>query len=142
VPPKATVPGRHSKKEIEPVEKATMIDFAQLGQGEVRTFRGADYGGMPVSFILDHSMPGGGPRLHRHTYDEVWILDEGEVTFTAGEQVLLARPGSVVVVPAGTPHKFQNTGTTPVRMVCIHPRAKMETEWLEPPTPPSLGASR
>jgi mannose-6-phosphate isomerase-like protein (cupin superfamily) len=110
--------------------KAKIVDFAELGEGDARTFRGADHGGMPVSFILDREKPGSGPALHRHPYDEVWILDEGEVTFTAGDETLTAGPGSIVVVPAGTPHQFKNTGTKPVRMVCIHPRAQMETEWL------------
>lgn len=112
--------------------KATIIDVAGLGSGAVRTFRGAEHGGVPVSFILDRSQPGGGPALHRHPYDEVWILDAGQVTFTAGEETLTAGAGSVVVVPAGMPHKFRNTGSGPVQMICIHPRDRMETEWLEP----------
>ena len=29
------------------------------------------------------------------------------------------------------PHKFANTGTTPLRMVCINTSARMETEGLE-----------
>ncbi|MFZ0214811.1 MAG: cupin domain-containing protein [Candidatus Dormiibacterota bacterium] len=111
-------------------ERARIIDFAELGDGDAPTFRGADYGDVPMSFILDHSRPGGGPALHRHPYDEVWILDEGEVSFTAGDDTLTAGPGSVVVVPGGMAHRFRNTGTTPVRMVCIHPRPRMETEWL------------
>jgi mannose-6-phosphate isomerase-like protein (cupin superfamily) len=118
--------------EVNAVSEATVIDIEELGQGDALTFRGADHGGIPTSFILDRSKPGGGPGLHRHTYDEVWILEEGEVTFTAGDRTLTARSGSIVIVPAGTPHRFTNTGTTPVRMVCIHPRASMETEWLGP----------
>jgi len=114
------------------VSSPSIIPFDELGDGDVRTFRGFEHGAVPVSFILDRSQPGGGPALHRHPYDEVWILDEGEVTFLAGEETLIARPGTVAVVPAGTPHKFRNTGNTPVRMVCIHPRERMETEWLEP----------
>lgn len=115
------------------MSNATIIDIAELGGGDVRTFRGVDHGGAPLSFILDRSQPGRGPALHRHPYDEVWILEEGEVTFTAGEETLIAGPGSVVTVAAGTPHKFLNTGVGPVQMVCIHPRERMETEWLVPP---------
>lgn len=109
---------------------AAVIDIEDLRRGDSLVFVGADRGGAEVSFILDRSGPGRGPALHRHPYDEVWILDEGEATFTAGDRTLPAGPGSVVVVPAGTPHCFTNTGTTPLRMVCIHPRARMETEWL------------
>jgi len=110
--------------------EASVIDVEDLRRGDSLVFVGADHGGAEVSFILDRSGPGRGPALHRHPYDEVWILDEGEATFTAGDRTLPAGPGSVVVVPAGTPHCFTNTGTTPLRMVCIHPRARMETEWL------------
>ena len=109
---------------------AAVIDFEELRRGETPVFIGADHGGVPTSFILDSSDPGGGPALHRHPYDEVWVLYDGHVSFTAGDRTLAAGPGSVVVVLAGTPHKFTNTGTTSLRMVCIHTRARMETEWL------------
>jgi mannose-6-phosphate isomerase-like protein (cupin superfamily) len=107
-----------------------VIDIEALRRGDGFVFVGADHGGVAVSFILDRSQPGRGPALHRHPYDEVWILDEGHASFTAGDRSLTAGPGSVVVVPADTPHRFTNTGTTPLRMVCIHLRDRMETEWL------------
>ena len=31
--------------------------------------------------ILSGSEPGGGPRLHRHPYDETWVIEEGKVRF-------------------------------------------------------------
>ncbi|MGI8562098.1 MAG: cupin domain-containing protein [Candidatus Dormibacter sp.] len=119
--------------------EATLISFAELGREGSFTFGGADHGDVPTSFILDRSKPGAGPALHRPPYDEVWILEEGEATFTAGDRTLTAGPGSILIVGAGTPHKFINTGTTPLRMVCIHPRARMETEWLEPGRRPEPG---
>src|ERR1700730_6410815 len=113
-----------------PMTKTMVIDVEELGQGDARTFRGGEHGGVPVSFILDREEPGRGPALHRHPYDEVWILEEGEVSLRAGDRTLTAGPGSIVIVPAGTPHSFTNTGSTRLRMVCIHPRPWMETEWL------------
>lgn len=111
---------------------ATVIDIRDQDQGNGFTFVGSEHGDVPVSFILDRSQPGRGPALHRHPYDELWIVQEGEVTFTAGEQSLPASAGAVVIVRAGEFHGFRNTGTTPLQMVCIHTRARMETEWLEP----------
>src|SRR5215467_15150419 len=108
-----------------------VIAVEDLRRDDGFVFVGADRGGVPVSLILDRSEPGRGPALHRHPYDEVWVLDEGEASFTAGDRTLSARPGSIVIVPAGMPHKYTNTGTTPLRMVCIHTSARMETEWLE-----------
>ena len=107
---------------------ATVLTVDQLRDGN--TFVGADHGGVPASFILDASEPGHGPALHRHQYDEVWIVQEGNATFTAGDRTLAAGPGTVVIVRAGTPHRFLNTGTVPMRMVCIHTSARMLTEWL------------
>jgi mannose-6-phosphate isomerase-like protein (cupin superfamily) len=107
-----------------------VIDIEALRRGDGLVFVGADHGGVAVSFILDRSLPGQGPALHRHPYDEVWILDEGHASFTAGDRSLTAGPGSVVIVPADTPHRFTNSGTTPLRMVCIHLNARMQTEWL------------
>lgn len=109
-----------------------VIDLEDQDRGQGFTFRGSDHGEVPVSFILDRSRPGEGPALHRHPYDELWLVQEGEVTFTAGDRSLTARAGSVVIVAAGEFHGFMNTGTTPLQMVCIHTRARMETEWLQP----------
>lgn len=124
--PIAQPPAAESHRLTEPA----IISFDELRSGGSFVFRGAEHGGVPVSFILDRSEPGDGPRLHRHPYDELWIVDDGHATFTAGNREMAADPGSVLVVPGGTPHAFRNTGTTPMRMVCIHTRGRMETEWL------------
>jgi quercetin dioxygenase-like cupin family protein len=42
-------------------------------------------------------------------------VQEGSATFTAGEDVIEARGGQVVVVPAGVAHKFVNSTWAPVR---------------------------
>jgi Cupin domain len=54
--------------------------------------------------------PAGGPRLHKHPYVEVFVVREGSATFTAGDDVIEATGGQVVVVPAGVAHKFVNSG--------------------------------
>lgn len=91
---------------------------------------GADHGAT-TCIILDESEPGGGPRLHRHPYDETWVVVEGALTFTAGDDVLAAAAGDIVVVPPGVPHKFRNDGPGRSRLVCIHANPTFATEWLE-----------
>jgi mannose-6-phosphate isomerase-like protein (cupin superfamily) len=71
------------------------------------------------------------PKLHRHPYEEVFVVQEGHATFTAGEETIEASGGQVVVVPAGLPHKFVNSGTTRLRQVDIHASDRFVTEWLE-----------
>jgi quercetin dioxygenase-like cupin family protein len=78
----------------------------------------------------DHG-PGGGPRLHRHPYDETWVVIEGSLTFQAGEERFAAGPGDIVVVPPETPHRFTNDGPGTSRLVCIHAHPTFDTEWLE-----------
>jgi mannose-6-phosphate isomerase-like protein (cupin superfamily) len=67
-----------------------------------------------VSFFLVESPPGRGAGLHKHPYEEVFVLQEGEATFTIGEDVIAARGGQIVVVPADVPHKFVNSGSGPL----------------------------
>ncbi len=84
-----------------------------------------------VSFIAIDAPPGSGPRLHKHPYEEVFVVQEGTVTFTAGDDVIEASGGQVVVVPAGVPHKFVNCGTGRLRQIDIHASNRFITEWLE-----------
>ena len=92
--------------------------------------RGKEHGAS-VSLILDESEPGGGPRLHRHPYDETWVVVEGNLTFQSGDERLPAGPGDIVIVPPGTAHKFSNDGPGRSRLVCIHANPTFVTEWLE-----------
>jgi mannose-6-phosphate isomerase-like protein (cupin superfamily) len=87
--------------------------------------------GATISLILDNSEPGQGPRLHRHPYDETWLVIAGKLTFTAGDEQFEAGPDDIVIVPPDTPHKFVNNGHTNAHLICIHANAKFETEWLE-----------
>lgn len=86
--------------------------------------------GARVSVIAVRAEPGDGPRLHRHPYEEVFVVLEGEATFTLADTRQVARAGDVLVAPAGVPHTFQNTGTTALRQVDIHVSPRFETEWL------------
>ncbi|MDQ3252015.1 MAG: cupin domain-containing protein [Actinomycetota bacterium] len=87
--------------------------------------------GASVSFIVVDAPPGGGPKLHGHPYEEVFVVQEGSVTFMAGDEVIEAKGGQVVVVPAGVPHKFVNSGTGRLRQIDIHASDRFVTEWLE-----------
>jgi mannose-6-phosphate isomerase-like protein (cupin superfamily) len=59
------------------------------------------------------------------------VVQEGTATFTGGEEVIEARGGQVVMVPAGVPHKFVNTGAGRLRQIDIHASERFVTEWLE-----------
>ncbi len=87
--------------------------------------------GATVSVILDHSEPGHGPRLHKHPYDETWVVNDGTITFQSGDEEFEAGAGDIVIVPPDTPHKFTNKGPGAADLVCIHANPTFVTEWLE-----------
>lgn len=88
-----------------------VVGWGELG-GESPThfrFRGGEHG-LSVCLLVADFPPGQGPRLHRHPYEEVFVVQEGWATFTADGETLEATVGQVVVVSAGIPHKFVNAG--------------------------------
>ena len=84
-----------------------------------------------ISFIVIDAPPGSGSKLHKHPYEEVFVVQEGSAAFTAEEDVIEASAGQVVVVPAGVPHKFVNSGAGRLRQIDIHASERFVTEWLE-----------
>ena len=83
-----------------------------------------------VTFILVDLPPGSGPRLHKHPYSEVFIILEGDATYTVGSDRLEATAGQVLIVPPDTPHKFVNSGEGPLKQVDIHLSKRFITVWL------------
>jgi quercetin dioxygenase-like cupin family protein len=66
-----------------------------------------------------HVPPGGGPPPHRHDFEEMFTVLDGEVQVTFRGQMLTARAGETINVPANAPHAFTNAGDTPSRLLCL-----------------------
>jgi mannose-6-phosphate isomerase-like protein (cupin superfamily) len=99
--------------------------------GNTLEFEGYLYGDARVSFLLVDMPPGAGVRLHTHPYEEVFVVFRGWATFTVNASLLEIKAGQLVVVPAHAPHKFINTGETPLRQIDIHVSPQFITDWLE-----------
>ena len=74
---------------------------------------------------------GGGPKLHRHPYPEVFIVREGRALFTIGDETIEAKAGQILVAPANVPHKFSNLGPGRLESTDAHVAGAFATEWLE-----------
>ena len=111
--------------------KARIIDLSDPGYGENSNEVQGHNHNAAVSVIVIDAPPGSGPKLHRHPYEEVFVIQEGTVTFTAGDGTMEAKGGQVVVVPPGVPHKFVNRGEGRLLQVDIHASDRFVTEWLE-----------
>jgi mannose-6-phosphate isomerase-like protein (cupin superfamily) len=106
-----------------------IIPKEQLENGNL--FRGGAYGDIPISFFWVQAASGEGPRLHVHPYEEIFVILEGHATFTLGESTLDVAAGTIVIGPAGVPHKFINSGERTLRAINLHPSRQVIQEWLE-----------
>jgi quercetin dioxygenase-like cupin family protein len=118
------------------METPSVMEFDDLPSTEhAHEFVGEEHGNVPFSIILVHAPPGAGPRLHRHPYAEVFVVEAGEARFQLGDDTMVVRGGQIVVGPANVPHGFTNTGTGELRLAAIHGAAAFDTEWLTEPDP-------
>ena len=66
-----------------------------------------------------HVPPGGGPPLHRHDYEETFVILDGHLDLTFRGTTQAAGAGTTVNVPANAPHQFHNSSDAPARLLCI-----------------------
>ena len=66
-----------------------------------------------------HVPPGGGPPPHRHDFEEMFTVLDGEVEVTFRGESITARAGETINVPANAPHGFRNAGERASRLLCL-----------------------
>lgn len=79
---------------------------------------GKDTNGI-YTLIDMHVPPGGGPPPHRHDFEEMFTVLEGEVEVTFRGDTITARAGETINVPAKAPHAFRNLADQPSRLLCM-----------------------
>ncbi len=84
-----------------------------------------------ITLIFEEIAPGDRIPLHTHPIHEVIVVDEGEPEITVGDETRQVDRGSVVFIPAGTPHRTRNAGTQPVRIHAMFPSERIGIEYLE-----------
>jgi mannose-6-phosphate isomerase-like protein (cupin superfamily) len=94
-----------------------------------RELVGAEHGAGVCLLFVD-AQPGDGPSLHRHPYEEIFIIQEGTCTFHVDGEEFDAAAGDIVIAPAGAAHRFVATGDGPLKQIDIHVSASFSTEWL------------
>jgi mannose-6-phosphate isomerase-like protein (cupin superfamily) len=80
--------------------------------------------GAPFSAYIVKAKPDQGPPLHTPPYVEVAFTVEGTTTITVGNDTCEVNAGSIVVIPANTPHRFVNSGAGVLRQIDIHASPK------------------
>lgn len=79
---------------------------------------GADTAGR-YTLIDMHVPPGGGPPPHRHDFEEMFSVLDGQIDVTFRGATHTAGPGETINVPANAPHQFRNTSGRPARLLCL-----------------------
>lgn len=100
--------------------------------GTASRFEGVLFDDIGVSFFWVDTLPGQGSGLHIHPYLEVFVVHGGQALFVVGDKQQSVVGGQIVVVPPHTPHQFTNIGQEALRLIAIHPSARIEQVWLEP----------
>jgi quercetin dioxygenase-like cupin family protein len=91
---------------------------------------GADTAGR-YALIDMHVPPGGGPPPHRHDFEEMFHVLEGEIEITFRGVKSMARAGETVNVPANAPHAFKNIAQRAARLLCMVSPAGQEEFFLQ-----------
>jgi quercetin dioxygenase-like cupin family protein len=70
--------------------------------------------------LIDMHVPqGGGPGPHRHDFEEMFTILEGEIEVTFRGEKATVRAGATVNIPANAPHSFTNASDRPARLLCM-----------------------
>ena len=62
------------------------------------------------SLSIELYAPRGSDPQTPHRQDEVYVVATGQGTFRVGERIEPFRPGDLLFVPAGVPHRFEEFG--------------------------------
>jgi quercetin dioxygenase-like cupin family protein len=81
--------------------------------------------------LIDMLIPtGSGPPPHRHDFEEMFHVLDGEIELTLRGDTITATAGQTVNIPANAPHRFHNASGHPVRLLCMVAPAGLEDFFL------------
>jgi quercetin dioxygenase-like cupin family protein len=98
-------------------DDTTLRHLAVVGDTYTILISGAQTAGRYA--LIDMLVPaGGGPPPHRHDFEEMFHVLDGEIEVTIRGETTAATAGMTVNVPALVPHAFRNATGQAVRLLC------------------------
>ena len=101
-----------------PNEDQTLRHIGLAGDTYTILLTGKDTAGR-YCLIDMHVPPGGGPPPHRHDFEEMFTILEGEIEVTFRGAKSVVRSGETINIPANAPHAFRNRSERPARLLCL-----------------------
>jgi quercetin dioxygenase-like cupin family protein len=101
-----------------PNEDQSLPHIGLVGDTYTILVAGQDTAGK-YTLIDMHVPPKGGPPPHRHDFEEMFTVLEGEVLATFRDETMTVRAGETINVPANAPHAFTNATGEPARLLCL-----------------------
>jgi quercetin dioxygenase-like cupin family protein len=101
-----------------PNENQALLHIGLAGDTYTILLTGKDTAGR-YCLIDMHIPPGGGPPPHRHDFEEMFTILEGEIEFTFRGAKLVVRTGETINIPANAPHSFRNQSERSARLLCL-----------------------
>ena len=117
-------PARHLTV-VRREEDAHLTHLAVNGDTYTVVVSGNDTAGQ-YSLIEMVVPPSGGPPPHRHDYEEMFYLLEGELELTFRGQSIKVCAGDTVNIPANAPHCFRNISGVAARALCLTTASHLE----------------
>jgi quercetin dioxygenase-like cupin family protein len=115
---------------VSPDTDESLPHLGVVGDTYTILVSGADTAGR-YTLIDMHVPPGGGPPPHRHDFEEMFTVLEGEIELTFRGVSALATAGETINVPANAPHVFRNASERPARLLCLCSPAGQEEFFRE-----------
>jgi mannose-6-phosphate isomerase-like protein (cupin superfamily) len=108
------------------------IESLRPAGGGAALFQGFEHGAH-TSFFVVTSRPGRGAPKHRHPYEEIFVVLEGEIEVIVDAEREMVTGGSIRVIPPRAWHQFTNRSDHPCLMVNIHSSPRLIQEnWADP----------
>ncbi|MGJ9420675.1 cupin domain-containing protein [Massilia sp. CMS3.1] len=120
VPPDPNLPADDPTRKLSVIdpEDPSLRHVAVVGDTYTILLSGAETAGRYC--LIDMRVPKcGGPGLHRHDFEEMFHLLDGEIEFTFRGEKTLLKAGMTVNIPANAPHFFTNREGGNARMLCM-----------------------
>jgi quercetin dioxygenase-like cupin family protein len=135
---RAAIPPDDPTRQLTVVDPddASLPHIALVGDTYTILVSGAQTAGRYC--LIDMTVPPcGGPGPHRHDFEEMFTLLDGEIQVTFRGEPHVIKAGMTVNVPANAPHFFTNVSGKPSRMLCMCSPAGAEDFFLALGTPVS-----